>query len=145
MPQEKGQNKASTERVTRPGPDTPVFKPELQQRAHSPSRLQRDCGVSERIKKWQNALQSKIPCPASAGLQGASIRKKTMTDSSIGSEFIKALANLETIGRYKIIRELGRGTSGVVYLAVDPIIKGRWTIFAGRSDLRPCWPKQTVF
>lgn len=46
-----------------------------------------------------------------------------MTDNSIRSEFIKALANLETIGRYKIIRELGHGASGVVYLAMDPIIK----------------------
>ena len=46
-----------------------------------------------------------------------------MEDNSISSEFVAGLADLETIGRYKIIRELGRGASGVVYLGMDPFIK----------------------
>jgi len=46
-----------------------------------------------------------------------------MNDSSISPEFVAALSDLKTIGRYKIIRELGRGASGVVYLGMDPFIK----------------------
>ena len=42
-----------------------------------------------------------------------------MTNSSIKS----VLADLKTIGRYKIVRELGQGSSGIVYLGIDPFIK----------------------
>jgi serine/threonine protein kinase len=46
-----------------------------------------------------------------------------MTDSSIRPELKSALADLKTIGRYKIVRELGHGSSGIVYLGTDPFIK----------------------
>ncbi len=46
-----------------------------------------------------------------------------MEDSSDRHEFMAALADLKTIGRYKIVRELGQGASGVVYLGMDPFIK----------------------
>jgi serine/threonine protein kinase len=46
-----------------------------------------------------------------------------MTDSSIDPELKSALADLKTVGRYKIVRELGYGSSGIVYLGTDPFIK----------------------
>jgi len=46
-----------------------------------------------------------------------------VTESSFSPEFKKALDKLETIGRYKIVRRLGQGASGVVYLGMDPFIK----------------------
>jgi len=51
------------------------------------------------------------------------LRGNFMEDSSNRHEFISALADLKTIGRYKIVRELGQGASGVVYLGTDPFIK----------------------
>ncbi len=35
----------------------------------------------------------------------------------------KDLDNIDTVGRYKIIRKLGQGGSGVVYMGLDPYIK----------------------
>jgi len=46
-----------------------------------------------------------------------------MPDSSISPELKSALTNLKTIGRYNIVRELGHGASGIVYLGTDPFIK----------------------
>lgn len=46
-----------------------------------------------------------------------------MTDSSIRPDLKDALADLKTVGRYKIVRELGYGSSGIVYLGTDPFIK----------------------
>jgi serine/threonine protein kinase len=46
-----------------------------------------------------------------------------MTDSSIRPDLKNALADLKTVGRYKIVRELGYGSSGIVYLGTDPFIK----------------------
>ena len=36
---------------------------------------------------------------------------------------IQDLKGIDTVGRYKIARQLGKGGSGVVYLGVDPYIK----------------------
>jgi serine/threonine-protein kinase len=46
-----------------------------------------------------------------------------MTDSSIRPDLKDALADLKTVGRYKIVRELGQGSSSIVYLGMDPFIK----------------------
>ena len=46
-----------------------------------------------------------------------------MEETSIDSEFIKSLEGIETIGRYVIMRKLGRGGAGVVFLGRDPFIK----------------------
>jgi len=51
-----------------------------------------------------------------------------MSDGSNRPEFMAALADLKTIGRYKIVRELGQGASGVVYLGMDPFIKRKVAI-----------------
>lgn len=46
-----------------------------------------------------------------------------MTDIPTRPELKSALVDLKTIGRYKIIRGLGQGSSGIVYLGMDPFIK----------------------
>lgn len=51
-----------------------------------------------------------------------------MADSSNRPEFMAALSDLKSIGRYKIVRELGQGASGVVYLGTDPFIKRKVAI-----------------
>lgn len=46
-----------------------------------------------------------------------------MSGSTIGAEITAVFDDLTTIGRYKIVRKLGQGASGVVYLGMDPYIK----------------------
>lgn len=48
-----------------------------------------------------------------------------MEDDTIDDKPVpgKDLDNIDTVGRYKIIRKLGQGGSGVVYMGLDPYIK----------------------
>jgi serine/threonine-protein kinase len=46
-----------------------------------------------------------------------------MEETSIDMEFKASLEGIKTVGRYEIIRELGQGGSGIVYLGRDPYIK----------------------
>ena len=46
-----------------------------------------------------------------------------MTQKPIDKDFISGLEDVRTVGRYKIIKKLGEGGSGVVYLGEDPYIK----------------------
>lgn len=48
-----------------------------------------------------------------------------MQDDTIDDKPVpgKDLDNIDTVGRYKIIRKLGQGGSGVVYMGLDPYIK----------------------
>src|SRR4030043_251018 len=43
-------------------------------------------------------------------------------------QFMNSLEGIETIGRYQIIRKLGQGGAGVVFLCKDPFIKRRVAI-----------------
>jgi len=44
-------------------------------------------------------------------------------NSPVDAQFIASLENLKTVGRYQILRKLGQGGAGVVYLGKDPYIK----------------------
>lgn len=48
-----------------------------------------------------------------------------MQDDTIDDKPVpgKDLDNIDTVGRYKIIRKLGQGGSGIVYMGLDPYIK----------------------
>ncbi len=48
---------------------------------------------------------------------------RIMGEDPLDLQFIDSLDGIETIGRYKIIRKLGRGGAGVVFLCRDPFIK----------------------
>ncbi|MFC1867228.1 protein kinase [Thermodesulfobacteriota bacterium] len=43
--------------------------------------------------------------------------------SPVDTQFLEDLVDVETVGRYEIIRKLGQGSMGVVYLGRDPYIK----------------------
>src|SRR5512145_3136574 len=51
-----------------------------------------------------------------------------MVDSSADKSFSESLAGIKNIGRYEIISKLGRGGSGIVFLAKDPYIKRKVAI-----------------
>ncbi len=46
-----------------------------------------------------------------------------MVDTAVDSKFMAGLRGLKTVGRYEIVRKLGRGGMAVVYLGWDPYIK----------------------
>ncbi|MFC1533183.1 protein kinase [Thermodesulfobacteriota bacterium] len=46
-----------------------------------------------------------------------------MEEASINPEFISSLEGIKTIERYEIMRKLGRGGAGVVFMGRDPYIK----------------------
>jgi len=46
-----------------------------------------------------------------------------MEESSIDPGFIDSLSGIKSIGRYRIIKKLGRGGAGIVFLTRDPYIK----------------------
>jgi serine/threonine-protein kinase len=56
-----------------------------------------------------------------------------MSDISVHSDFKTALKDLKTIARYEIVRKLGEGSSGVVYLGMDPYIKRHVAIKISQS------------
>lgn len=57
-----------------------------------------------------------------------------MEESSINQNFIESLSGITNIGRYNILQKLGRGASGVVYLAKDPYIKRNVAIKAAQTS-----------
>ncbi|MBN2419889.1 MAG: protein kinase [Deltaproteobacteria bacterium] len=56
-----------------------------------------------------------------------------MDHSSLDQSFIDSLSGITNIGRYIITKKLGRGATGVVYLAKDPYIKRDVAIKAAQT------------
>ena len=52
----------------------------------------------------------------------------TITNNPVDAKFISGLADLDAVGRYRIVRKLGQGGAGVVYLGEDPYIKRKVAI-----------------
>lgn len=48
---------------------------------------------------------------------------KSKDTSPVDTQFLEDLVDIKTVGRYEIIRKLGQGSMGVVYLGRDPYIK----------------------
>lgn len=56
-----------------------------------------------------------------------------MEDSSSDPGFLESLSGIKKIGRYSITRKLGRGGTGIVFLAKDPYIKRNVAIKVART------------
>ena len=52
------------------------------------------------------------------------------------------VANRKTIGEYEVVRPLGRGGQGEVYLVLDPKLRKRWVVKIGRRALGPDSPER---
>ncbi|NLA74003.1 MAG: protein kinase [Deltaproteobacteria bacterium] len=51
-----------------------------------------------------------------------------MEENSVDRGFLEGLSGIKNIGRYEIVSKLGRGGSGIVFLAKDPYIKRKVAI-----------------
>jgi serine/threonine protein kinase len=63
------------------------------------------------------------PAASGQGDSSAPDPKIAITANVVDKGFLEGLRGLKNAGRYEIRRELGRGSSGVVYLGWDPLIK----------------------
>lgn len=52
----------------------------------------------------------------------------TITSNPVDDKFISGLSDLNAVGRYQIVRKLGQGGAGVVYLGEDPYIRRKVAI-----------------
>ncbi|MBN2059740.1 MAG: protein kinase [Deltaproteobacteria bacterium] len=57
-----------------------------------------------------------------------------MIENSFDSDFMTSLGTIKKVGRYELLKKLGRGGAGVVYLGRDPYIKRLVAIKISQTD-----------
>ncbi len=76
-----------------------------------------------RVKKIKNLFSKTTKLFKTGGKIPEDPDQSPTRVSSRSFDFISSLSDIKTVGRYEIIRELGHGGTGVVFLGRDPYIK----------------------